>query len=72
MKKTDICRICDNFDVGRKCDNEDKCILIAMQKENTELKKQVAELKKELADTKRKMSYMVNPDAIGSRNDMGW
>ena len=40
--------------------------------ENTALKKQVKELKKELAEAKLKMSYMVNPNAIGNRNDMGW
>lgn len=39
MKKTDICRICDNYDTDRKCDYEDNCILMAMQRENVELKK---------------------------------
>lgn len=40
--------------------------------ENAALKKQVRELEKELADAKLNMSYMVNPNAIGNRNDMGW
>ena len=40
--------------------------------ENAALKKQVKELMKELADAKLKMSYMVNPNVIGNRNDMGW
>jgi hypothetical protein len=40
--------------------------------ENAALKKQVKELKKELAEAKLNMSYMIDPNAIGDRNDMGW
>ena len=40
--------------------------------ENAALKKQVKELKKELAEAKLNMSYMIDPNAIGNRNDMGW
>mgnify|MGYP004583862903 FL=1 len=40
--------------------------------ENAALKKRVKELTKELADAKLNMSYMIDPNAIGDRNDMGW
>lgn len=48
MDKTNLCRICDNYIIDQKCDIEDKCILMSIQKENIELKKQVVELKKKL------------------------
>ena len=45
---------------------------ISVLEENKKLKEEVNSLKKELSDTKLEMSYMINPNAIGSRNDMGW
>lgn len=72
MSKTEICQMCDNYSVRTRCDNRKDCKIMKMIDENVALKKQVRELKKELADAKLKMSYMVNPCAIGNRNDMGW
>lgn len=45
---------------------------ISALEENKKLKKEINSLKKELSDTELKMSYMINPNAIGNRNDMGW
>ena len=64
--------MCQEYDIEHKCEMENSCKLISVLKENKELKKKVNSLRKELSDTKLKMSYMINPNAIGSRNDMGW
>lgn len=72
MQKIDVCKMCDNYSVRDKCDHRKDCKLMKLIDENEALKKQVAELKKELADAKLNMSYMINPNAIGERNDMGW
>lgn len=45
---------------------------ISALEENKKLKKEINSLKKKLSDTELKMSYMINPNAIGNRNDMGW
>ncbi len=68
MSKTEICQMCDNYSVRNKCDQKKECKIMKMIDENAALKKQV----RELADAKLNMSYMVNPNAIGNRNDMGW
>lgn len=72
MSKTEICQMCDNYSVRNKCNQKKECKIMKMIDENAALKKQVRELKKELADAKLNMSYMVNLNAIGNRNDMGW
>lgn len=72
MNKTEICQMCDNYSIDRRCDHSKDCKIMKVMDENAALKKQVKELMKELADAKLKMSYMVNPNAIGNRNDMGW
>ena len=72
MNKTEMCQMCDNYSVNMKCDYREDCKIMKVMDENTALKKQVKELRKELSDAKLKMSYMVNPNAIGNRNDMGW
>lgn len=45
---------------------------ISVLEENKKLKEEINSLKKKLSDTQLEMSYMINPNAIGSRNDMGW
>lgn len=72
MKKTDICELCTEYSTNNQCDNESDCRMVALWNENNALKNKVSDLKKELDDAKLKMSYMVNPNAIGNRNDMGW
>lgn len=64
--------MCQEYDIEHKCEMENSCKLILVLKENKELKKKVNSLKKELSNTELKMSYMINPNAIGNRNDMGW
>ena len=72
LNKIDICKMCQEYDVEHKCEIERDYKLISVLEENKKLKKQVNSLKKELSDTKLKMSYMINHNAIGNRNDMGW
>lgn len=45
---------------------------ISALEENKKLKEEINSLKKKLSDTELEMSYMINPNAIGDRNDMGW
>mgnify|MGYP004686633677 FL=1 len=45
---------------------------ISVLEENKKLKEEIKSLKKKLSDTQLEMSYMINPNAIGDRNDMGW
>lgn len=45
---------------------------ISVLEENKKLKEEINSLKKKLSDTQLEMSYMINPNAIGNRNDMGW
>lgn len=71
MSKTEICQMCDNYSVRNKCDQKKDCKIMKIMDENAALKKQVKELKKELAEAKLNMSYMIDPNAIGDRNDMG-
>lgn len=72
MSKTEICQMCDNYSVRNKCDQKKDFKIMKIMDENAALKKQVKELKKELAEAKLNMSYMIDPNAIGDRNDMGW
>lgn len=72
MRKKEICQMCDNYSVRTRCDNRKDCKIMKIVDENATLKKQVEELKKELAEVKLNMSYMIDPNAIGDRNDMGW
>ena len=64
--------MCQEYDIEHKCEMENSCKLISVIKENKELKKKVNSLRNELSNTKLKMSYMINPSIISSRNDMGW
>lgn len=54
-----------------KCEQRDNCKLMAVLKENRALKKKVSRLKHQLDESELKRSYMINPNAIGDRHDMG-
>ena len=68
----DICRMCTEYDEQRECWAKADCQLIGIFRENAALKRELAAMKKKLAAAELKMSYMINPNAIGERNDMGW
>lgn len=65
-----VCKYCENYIAGIKCDNIN-CDLKKLEKENTVLKKKNKELKKQVEDLKLEKSYMINPNAIGDRHEMG-
>ena len=71
MRKTDVCKMCDNYSTRNNCEYRKDCKLMKIIDENKVLKKQVKDMRKELDDAKLKMSYMINPNAI-RRNEMGW
>ena len=71
MTEKEVCLMCENYSEDTKCDQQDSCKLIAVLKENRKLKKKVSQLKRQLDESELKRSYMVNPSAIGYRNDMG-
>ena len=66
MTEKEVCLMCENYSEDTKCDQHDSCKLMAA------LKKKVSQLKRQLDESELKRSYMVNPSAIGYRNDMGW
>ena len=72
MTEKEVCLMCENYSEDTKCDQQDSCKLMAVLKENRKLKKKVSQLKRQLDESELKRSYMVNPNAIGYRNDMGW
>ena len=72
MTEKEVCLVCENYSEDTKSNQKDICKLMAVLKENRELKKKVSRLKRQLAESELKRSYMVNPSAIGYRNDMGW
>ena len=71
MTEKEVCLMCENYSEDTKCDQKDSCKLMAVLKENRALKKKVSQLKRQLDESELKRSYMVNPSAIGYRNDMG-
>ena len=72
MNKVDICEMCQDYDAEHKCEMEKDCKLISLLEENKKLKNKVNFYKKELHRIKLEESYMINPNVIGNRNDMGW
>ena len=70
MTEKEVCLMCENYSEDTKCDQHDSCKLMAVLKENRALKKKVSQLKRQLDESELKRSYMVNPSAIGYRNDM--
>lgn len=64
MTKKELCMMCDEYSFIDKCEHEDKCKLLALLKENEELKKN-------LADLRLRMSYMHDPNSIGDSHEMG-
>ena len=72
MKEIELCEMCAEYSKGEKCENKANCKLLAILKENKILKQKNKKLKDENANLSMKMSYMVDSNAIGFRNDMGW
>ena len=71
MTEKELCLMCESYSEDTKCEQRDNCKLMAVLKENMELKKKVSQLKHQLDESELKRSYMVNPSAIGDRHDMG-
>ena len=71
MTEKEVCLMCENYSEDTKCDQHDRCKLMAVLKENRALKKKVSQLKRQLDESELKRSYMVNPK-MGklSRRDM--
>lgn len=67
MKEKELCMMCTEYSSDAKCENKNDCKLLGILKENKLLKNKNKELARELADARLKMSYMVDPNAIGNR-----
>jgi len=67
MLKKEVCSLCTEYDFKHKCAVEKNCKLISLWKENKELKNELSKTKKKLDVAEAKMSYMINPNAIGNR-----
>lgn len=71
MKQIELCEMCTEYSKDAKCENKAGCKLLNILKENEKLKKENRSLKAEIADLRLNMSYMINPNAIGDRCEMG-
>ena len=72
MTERELCNMCTEYSTYTKCENKDTCKLLNIIKENKALNKENENLKKAIKELRLNMSYMINPNAIGYRNDMGW
>ena len=71
MTEKELCLMCENYSEDTKCEQRDNCKLMAILQENMELKKKVSRLKHQLDESELMRSYMIYPNAIGDRHDMG-
>lgn len=65
MTEKEICKLCNNYAVDIKCDFKDKCKLIALVKENKNLKLELRTVKKDLAELKTIRSWELSPERMG-------
>lgn len=72
MTEHELCNMCTEYSADVKCENRDACKLLNIIKENQALKKENKDLKRANEELRLNMSYMINPNTIGYRNDMGW
>lgn len=72
MTKKELCEMCTEYSTDTKCENEGKCKLQAILIENNAFREENKRLRKENEKLRIEKSYMINPNAIGNRNDMGW
>lgn len=71
MTVKELCEMCTEYSKDLKCENKSKCKLLNILEENKKLKSENKKLKHEVDDLKLRMSYMINPMAIGDRHEMG-
>ena len=72
MTEIELCNMCTEYTKDTKCKNKEDCKLLNIIKENKALKKENKDLKRANEELRLNISYMVNPNVIGYRNDMGW
>ena len=63
--------MCNEYSVDYKCDNKAECKLLKILKENKSLKQEIKKLKEEVKNLRINNLYMINPNAIGDRHEMG-
>lgn len=66
-----VCKFCESYIAYKKCDSKDVCELKKIETENLKLKEENKRLKSQIIDLRLNMSYMINPNAIGNRHEMG-
>lgn len=71
MTEKELCRMCLEYSSDRDCENKKTCKLLNILKENDDLKKENEKLRKENKKLRHEMSYMISPNAIGDRQEMG-
>lgn len=64
MTQKNLCNMCNNYSVDNECELKNSCELMAILKENEKLKEENNKLS-------WKMSYMIDPNAIGNKTDRG-
>ena len=65
--------MCEEHSAGVKCEHEKYCKIMSVMRQNEKLKKENNALKKRITELEIEKSYMINPNALGNRNnEMGW
>lgn len=71
MNKEELCEMCTEYSSENICEIKDTCKLLNIIKENNSLKEENEKLRNENAKLRHEMSYMIKPNAIGDRQEMG-
>lgn len=65
MTQKELCSLCTEYSIDTKCENKNSCKILAILKENKQLKEENTRLKKENKEMRIKESWEKFPDAMG-------
>jgi len=71
MTEKELCSMCNEYSYKHRCELKPTCKLMGILKQNKELRKKVRELKRENEELREENYYMVDPNCIGDRHEMG-
>lgn len=71
LTKKQLCLMCDEYSFTHDCDHKENCKLLAILDENSKLKEENKKLKNIIDELRLEMSYMINPNTLGYKHEMG-
>lgn len=85
QQETEVCKMCEAYMADTECDLKESCpaagivkklkeaeeIVRQQKKDIREKNRTIRDLKKQVTDLRIEKSYMINPNAIGDRHEMG-